>query len=103
VVSIIIFVVTIIFISGRVRKKKELSKNSQPSDWMFVIWLFMMGLSAFAVRLIIDIGILENNTWLYLTHLIILVQWALVIVPFGKWTHFLYRSFAMYFAAIRSN
>jgi quinone-modifying oxidoreductase subunit QmoC len=26
----------------------------------------------------------------------------LIIVPFGKWTHFLYRSFAMYFARLRA-
>lgn len=100
-VSIIIFIVTIDFIYDRIKKKKEISKYSQPSDWMFVVWLLMMGLSAFAVRLFIDLKLLENNIWLYLFHLIILVQWALIIVPFGKWTHFLYRSFAMYFAKIR--
>jgi hypothetical protein len=83
------------------KKTKEISKYSQPSDWMFVLWLLMMGLSAFAVRLFIDLKLLENNIWLYLLHLIILVQWALIIVPFGKWTHFLYRSFAMYFAKLR--
>lgn len=80
-----------------------MSKKSQPSDWMFVVWLFLMGISAFAVRLFIDLGILHANIWLYLVHLTILVQWALVIVPFGKWTHFLYRSFAMYFDAIRKS
>jgi hypothetical protein len=99
--SIIIFIVTIDFVYDRIKKTKEISKYSQPSDWMFVCWLLMMGLSAFAVRLFIDLGLLENNIWLYLVHLIILVQWALVIVPFGKWTHFLYRSFAMYFAEIK--
>jgi len=30
----------------------------------------------------------------------VLAQWALIIVPFGKWMHFLYRSFAMYFDKI---
>ena len=103
VVSIIIFTVTVIFVSERIIKRREVSKRSQPSDWMFVAWLFMMGLSAFAVRLFIDLDILQNNIWLYLAHMIILVQWALVIVPFGKWTHFLYRSFAMYFDAIRKS
>ncbi len=103
VVSIIIFTVTVIFVSERIRKSREVSKKSQPSDWMFVAWLFMMGLSAFAVRLFIDLDILQNNIWLYLVHMIILVQWALVIVPFGKWTHFLYRSFAMYFDTIKKN
>jgi ferredoxin len=100
--SIIVFTVTVIFVSERLRKKKESSRLSQPSDWLFVIWLFLMGLSAFVVRVFIDTELIENNIWIYLLHLIILVQWALIIVPFGKWTHFLYRSFAMYFAKIKT-
>ena len=102
VLSMAVFVVTIDFVSGRIKKSKEVSKYSRPSDWLFVIWLFLMGFSAFMVRLFIDTGLIENNIWLYLFHLTILVQWALIIVPFGKWTHFLYRSFAMYFAKIKS-
>ncbi len=95
--SAIIFVV---IIRRRIIKDKEISKHSQPSDWFFVIWLFLMGITAFLVRLFIDIDILDTNVWMYLTQLIVLVQWALIIVPFGKWTHFLYRSFAMYFHRI---
>ncbi len=94
--SAIIFIVTIDFVGGRIRRNREVSKNSQPSDWFFVIWLLLMGLTSFMVRLFIDLDILEGNKWAYLTHLIILAQWALIIVPFGKWTHFIYRSFAMY-------
>jgi quinone-modifying oxidoreductase subunit QmoC len=101
VMSIAIFIVTIDFVSSRIKKMKEVSKYSQPSDWMFVIWLLLIGLTAFAVRLFIDTGLLERNIWLYIVHLIVLVQWALIIVPFGKWPHFLYRSFAMYFAKIK--
>jgi quinone-modifying oxidoreductase subunit QmoC len=86
---------------SRIKKNKEINKFSQPSDWFFVIWLFLMGFSAFIVRIFIDIKLLETNTWMYLIHLIVLVQWALIIVPFGKWTHFLYRSFAMYFAKLK--
>ncbi len=99
--SIAIFIITFVFIIQRMTKTKEVSKHSQPSDWFFVIWLFMMGLTAFLVRVFVDLGIMENNLWMYLIHLTILVQWALVIVPFGKWTHFLYRSFAMYYDAVK--
>jgi quinone-modifying oxidoreductase subunit QmoC len=67
-----------------------------------VIWLLLMGLTAFIVRLFIDLDILEQNIWMYLFHMVVLVQWALIIVPFGKWTHFLYRSFAMYFAKLKA-
>lgn len=99
--SLVIFVVTVDFVSSRVKKNKAVSKHSQPSDWFFVIWLLLMGLTAFMVRLFIDFDILESNKWLFLFHLTILVQWALIIVPFGKWSHFLYRSFAMYFEKLK--
>ncbi len=99
--SIIIFSVTIDFVSSRFKKSKEVNKHSQPSDWFFVIWLLLMGFSAFIVRLFIDFHILEQNSWMYLFHMIVLVQWAIIIVPFGKWTHFLYRSFAMYMTKLK--
>ena len=99
--SFIVFAVTIDFVSGRIKKDKEVSSHSQPSDWFFVIWLLLMGLTAFFVRLFVDLHLLEQNSWLYLVHLIVLAQWALIIVPFGKWTHFLYRSFAMYMEKLK--
>ncbi len=96
-VSAIVFVITFIFVVSRMKSRKEISKHSQPSDWLFVIWLFLMGFTAFSVRLFIDTDIIESNKWLYIIHFTILAQWALIIVPFGKWTHFLYRTFAIYF------
>lgn len=99
--SAVVFIITFDFIRRRVQKDKEISKHSRPSDWLFVVWLFLMGLTAFLVRLFIDLNLLEQNVWIYLVHIIVLVQWAVLIVPFGKWTHFLYRSFAMYFAHVK--
>jgi hypothetical protein len=101
--SAIIFSVTFLFVLSRITKKEEVSKHAHPSDWFFVVWLFLMGVSAFLVRLFIDLDLLEQNIWIYVVHLIILVQWALIIVPFGKWTHFLYRSFAMYFQSVKES
>ncbi|HAH60142.1 MAG TPA: hypothetical protein DCL86_18575 [Bacteroidales bacterium] len=98
--SALIFIITVDFVKSRIQKNREVSKNSQPSDWFFVIWLLLMGLTALLVRSFIGLGIIENNLWMYLIHLTVLAQWALIIVPFGKWTHFLYRSFAMYFEAL---
>lgn len=99
-VSIVVFTVTADFVKERIKAKREISSHSQPSDWLFVIWLFLMGFTAFSVRLFVDMNLIENNIWIYLIHLTVLVQWALIIVPFGKWTHFLYRSFALYFQEI---
>jgi quinone-modifying oxidoreductase subunit QmoC len=99
--SVLVFLITLDFVGGRIKKDKEVSKFSRPSDWFFVIWLFLMGLTAVIVRIFIDLNLLINNSWIYIIHMIILVQWALLIVPFGKWTHFLYRSFAMYFNRLK--
>jgi len=101
--SAVIFIVTVDFVRNRIQKSKALSQFSQPSDWFFVIWLLLMGLTALIVRLFIDFQLIETHHWIYLVHLIVLVQWALIIVPFGKWTHFLYRSFAMYFDALEKS
>ena len=68
--SVLIFVLTVDFVSGRIKKSKEATKHSQPSDWFFVIWLLLMGFSAFIVRLFIDLNILAQNSWIYLFHLI---------------------------------
>ena len=103
IVSAIVFVVTIIFVISRINHKKEVAKHTRPSDWFFVIWLFLMGVTAFLVRLFIDLDLLATNFWLFLVHFTILAQWALIIVPFGKWTHFIYRSFAMYFDKLQKN
>jgi len=101
IVSGIVFAFTFYFIIGRFRKNKEVNKFSHSSDWLFVIWLFLMGFSAFFVRLFLDLNILENNLWLYLIHLMVLSQWGIILVPFGKWTHFLYRPFALYFSDLK--
>ena len=56
---------------GKVKKNKEVSKFLHPSDWFFVIWLFLMSITAFAVRIFVDTGLIENNIWLFLVHIIL--------------------------------
>ena len=99
----IVFAFTFHFIIGRLNKKREVTKYSHPSDWLFVIWLFLLGFTAFIVRVLIDTNLIDNNLWLYIIHLIVIAQWGILLVPFGKWTHFLYRSFAIYFAYLKKS
>ena len=47
--SFLIFVITIHFVGQRMQKNKSLNKFSQLSDWLFVIWLLLMGITAFLV------------------------------------------------------
>ncbi|MBE9512326.1 MAG: 4Fe-4S dicluster domain-containing protein [Bacteroidetes bacterium] len=99
----LVFIFTFDFILGRIKKNKEINKFSHPSDWLFVIWLFLLGFTGFIVRIFIDTDLISNNLWLYMIHLIVIAQWGILIVPFGKWPHFLYRSFAMYFKKLEED
>ncbi|MBC8342677.1 MAG: 4Fe-4S dicluster domain-containing protein [Bacteroidetes bacterium] len=101
IVGALVFIFTFDFVLKRSSKKRESSKFSHPSDWMFVVWLFLLGLTAFITRILVDAGAIENNLWVYFIHLIVIAQWGLLIVPFGKWTHFLYRAFAIYFSNLK--
>jgi len=101
IVGALVFIFTFDFVLRRSRKKRESSRFSHPTDWMFVIWLFLMGLTAFIVRIFIDAGTIDNNLWMYFIHMIVMAQWGILIVPFGKWTHFLYRPFALYFSNLK--
>ncbi len=85
------------FVFNRIRKNKEMNKFSHPPDWFFLIWLFLLGFTARTVRVFVDLDMIENNLWIFLIHITILAQWAMIIVPFGKWAHFIYRPFAIYF------
>lgn len=98
--SAIVFVVTMDFVSDRLKKKKELSKHSQPSDIFFVVWLFLMGFTAFLVRLFIDLDILYGNDLVIIS---ILPCWfsGIIVVPFGKSNTSCITTLAMYFAKLK--
>jgi len=99
----LVFFFTLLLMFSRLSKGSQLTKYSHSTDWFFIIWLFLMGLTAFLVRVFIDTGLLTDHFWLYMVHLIILAQWGILLVPFGKWTHFLYRSFAIYFSNAKTS
>lgn len=102
IVSGIVTLASIYFIITRIIKDKEMNKYSRYTDWVFVIWLFLIAFTGFMVRLLLDVGFSEEQLIIiYIIHLIVLAQWAVIIVPFGKWTHFLYRPFAIYFYRIK--
>jgi ferredoxin len=86
---------------GRLRKKEELHRHSHPTDWMFLILLFLTALTGIFVHLF-RMGGLPMATYVtYVVHLAIAVPMLVVEVPFGKWAHLLYRPLAIYVLAVR--
>ncbi len=92
---------TIEIIIGRIRKREQLHRFSDFSDWMFPILLLLTTVSGILVHIFRYMGLPLATYYMYAAHLVIAVSMLVVEVPFGKWAHLLYRPLAVYFQAVR--
>jgi len=87
-------------IIGRIRKREQIHKFSDLTDWLFPILLFFMAVTGMFVHIFRYLGYPLATYYSYVVHLIIAFVWLVVIAPFGKWTHLLYRSLAIYYQTV---
>lgn len=90
------------FAAGRLRRTKEIHKESHFSDWMFLGLLaatVITGIVGHVLRYYLQWPL--STYAMYVVHLAVAVPMLLIEVPFGKWAHLLYRPFAIYFASVR--
>jgi len=94
--------VTLWMMIDRAAKKDQIHKFSHLSDWLFLWLLFLTALSGIVMHLfrIMDMGM--ATYWSYMIHLMIAVPMLAVEVPFGKWSHLLYRPLAAYLSAVKA-
>ena len=75
---------------------KDMRANSNYSDWLFIISLFLLTISG----LIVEIARLQN--WSYAYHLyfvhLVLVWMVIMYIPYTKFAHFIYRTVAMIYS-----
>ncbi len=86
---------------GRIRKREQIHKFSDLTDWMFPILLFLMSVTGITVHIFRYLGFPMATYYSYVVHLIIAFLWLVVVVPFSKWTHLLYRSLAVYYQTVK--
>ena len=92
---------TVDFMVGRIKKKDQIHRFSEPTDWMFLILLFLTALTGILVHLFRLAGWPLTTYYTYVVHLCIAVPMLVVEVPFGKWAHLFYRPFALYLVAVK--
>ncbi len=83
----------------RVLKSAESSKFSHSSDWLFVIVLFLMGISMVATHAA-NVAYGPENALLgtlYRINIALETTWIIIVVPFSKWIHIFFRPLAIYF------
>lgn len=99
----ILILIPIDILVGRTRKRKEIHRFSELSDWTFPVLLLLTALSGIAVHIFRYAGFELSAHYAYALHLAIVVPLFLIEIPFGKWSHMIYRPLAIYFEAVRES
>ena len=100
--TIVLLGSTLWIIIDRIKKGTEMHQFSHFSDWMFPILLFLSALSGILLHIFRVSDMPMPTYYTYMIHLAIVVPMLIVEVPFGKWSHLLYRPVAIYVAAVKS-
>jgi ferredoxin len=86
---------TTVLVARRLRKSDRSSAHSTTSDWTFLVMLWVAGVTGFVLELALYLP--QAPAWGYPMFLLhVAVAMALVLlVPFGKFAHVLYRPLAL--------
>ncbi len=99
--TLVLIVTTAWMLLDRVGKRTEMHRFSHLSDWLFPILLFLTALTGILVN-IFRLANLPMPTYVtYVVHMAIAVPMLVVEVPFGKWSHLLYRPLAIFVATVK--
>ncbi len=90
-----------ILIVDRVKKTYPVQKFSQLSDWLFMTWLWTFVFFLFLSYIFLSLGIEEIGYIMFIIFLVLACPWALILVPFSKTPHLLYRPLGIYFAKLK--
>lgn len=92
---------TSLAIYNRLRKDDETTAHSTVSDWVFLVFLWLTGVSGFALEIAVYLP--PPDIWAYWTllgHISLAVE-LLLLLPFSKFAHVLYRTIALYLHALK--
>lgn len=86
---------------SRYKKSEEIHKFSHSSDWLFLALLFLTAVTGILLHLFRLMNLTYPSYFIYVIHLMIAGPMLIVEVPFGKWSHMLYRPLAIYCATVK--
>jgi len=98
--AILLYIPLDILVS-RAKKQAEMHKFSEPSDLILPVMLILVALSGLAVHVFRYLEFALTSHILYAVHLAVAVPLVLIELPFGKWSHAVYRPIAIYFQAVK--
>jgi len=92
---------TVDILVSRIKKEKEIHKSSDFRDWNFPVLLLATAVSGIVVHILRYSGLELATHYAYAIHMMIAVPMLVIEMPFGKWTHMIYRPLALYFQSLK--
>jgi ferredoxin len=85
----------------RLRRDDAATAHSTPSDWAFLALLWLAGITGFALEIAVYLPQPQAwSYWMLLGHLVVVLE-LLILLPFGKFAHAVYRMLALYFHVLQ--
>ncbi len=88
-------------LTGRLRAEKEIYKETRFEDLVFPVLIALVALSGLAVHIFRYAGFELASHFSYACHVIVATPLLVVEMPFGKWSHMIYRPLALFFQAVQ--
>jgi len=88
-------------LAGRIRKKEEIHKHSEFSDYSLPVLILLSATTGITVHIFRYSGLAFAAHYAYLVHLVVSVPILVVEMPFGKLSHMAYRPLAVYLQAVK--
>ncbi len=87
---------------SRLRKKWANHEHSELPDVMLPLLLFLTALSGILVHVFRYAGMELTAHYCFAAHIVITTPMLVVEIPFGKWSHMIYRPMALYLHAVKA-
>jgi ferredoxin len=87
---------------GRYRKREQLHRFSQPSDWFFPVFILLGAVTGILVHAFRYAGWAWPTYIMYVIHVMAMIAMLDTEVAIGKWAHLFYRPLAQYLEAVKA-
>jgi len=97
----VLLAITVEMFRSRRTKEESIHRYSEFSDWLFLILLFLTTLTGIIMHAFRLAGWPMGTYVMYVIHLAVAVPMLIIEVPFGKWSHLIYRPLAIFLATVK--
>ncbi len=99
--TILLFYGSISILLGRFKKREEIHKSKDFSDWSLPLLIFLITLSGILTHVFRYTKMELTSHMFFLVHVVLLGPLMLVELPFGKLAHLLYQPIGLYFKGVK--